>query len=633
MASTSAVVQSREVEADDSDFDPNEKRVRVEEARADGSDAVELAVSATTDSAASAHVDATIFVTATRRASAVPGAAATAGPAATFAAAAAAASAAERVKSPATAAAAPGGAAAATNATVGTAAATNAISGSSEVRDGALRERTGEVTATEQSPPLSPARWDVANEGAVGEVQDESPTLFLLRGALPERACSGKRRNASGDVGGGEDSPPVGPNLAPSERPPEPVADEPLKASTAEEPPCVASNDTGTVTDVAAAKRIAELERENRMLRAALEMKRQEGLTAQRRRDEERQCVEERLEKLEAEVRSHWRKRVAQLEAELASLRPASAPTGPPKQGNVSLLLSHPVVGGRVLGEPEGQAEESGIVASASAAPERPVSAAPSFSPDDVTEVLEVPLWQDGEALVPAGRQFPSLQLPCSARRCAGWTPPSPPAQLTVNPSSMTFEGGEGTGVTRERRGFLTSAASAAVASPAPPVPRAPGTPRAVLLSPSGGVGVQEHLVLDAWDVAAAPWAAMRGRSRSEPNTRNAATARATDAELSGGGLAAAFGGLYDRLVFGIRCTGPDALARNERLVEIDLSHEFPPERRVAQVDPQAQQCERERSQRRDRWQWGQRHDRSHAGLEAGDFSDDNGSGMGSVRL
>jgi len=50
-------------------------------------------------------------------------------------------------------------------------------------------------------------------------------------------------------------------------------------------------------------------------------------------------------------------------------------------------------------------------------------------------------------------------------------------------------------------------------------------------------------------------------------------------------GFFEAFGGFYKQLVQGTRCTGPDVLAVNERFVEIDLSAEFPPERREAQVD------------------------------------------------
>jgi len=58
--------------------------------------------------------------------------------------------------------------------------------------------------------------------------------------------------------------------------------------------------------------------------------------------------------------------------------------------------------------------------------------------------------------------------------------------------------------------------------------------------------------------------------------------------------LVEAFGGFYTQLVQGTKCTGPEALAGNERLVEIDLSAEFPPERRVAQVDPHRPRLERE---------------------------------------
>lgn len=49
----------------------------------------------------------------------------------------------------------------------------------------------------------------------------------------------------------------------------------------------------------------------------------------------------------------------------------------------------------------------------------------------------------------------------------------------------------------------------------------------------------------------------------------------------------------YRQLVLGTKCTGPDVLAINERAVEIDLSAEFPPERREAQFDFQTiQNCD-----------------------------------------
>jgi len=58
--------------------------------------------------------------------------------------------------------------------------------------------------------------------------------------------------------------------------------------------------------------------------------------------------------------------------------------------------------------------------------------------------------------------------------------------------------------------------------------------------------------------------------------------------ETPPGSFLEAFGGFYKQLVQGTRCTGPEALAANERYVEIDLSGEFPPERREAQIDMQA---------------------------------------------
>lgn len=52
--------------------------------------------------------------------------------------------------------------------------------------------------------------------------------------------------------------------------------------------------------------------------------------------------------------------------------------------------------------------------------------------------------------------------------------------------------------------------------------------------------------------------------------------------------LLAAFGGFYQELLQGTKCTIPDSVVINDRSAEIDLSHEFPPERREAQIDPQA---------------------------------------------
>eukprot|EP00441_Pelagodinium_beii_P040032 CAMPEP_0197626440 /NCGR_PEP_ID=MMETSP1338-20131121/5411_1 /TAXON_ID=43686 ORGANISM="Pelagodinium beii, Strain RCC1491" /NCGR_SAMPLE_ID=MMETSP1338 /ASSEMBLY_ACC=CAM_ASM_000754 /LENGTH=287 /DNA_ID=CAMNT_0043196981 /DNA_START=40 /DNA_END=902 /DNA_ORIENTATION=- len=72
-------------------------------------------------------------------------------------------------------------------------------------------------------------------------------------------------------------------------------------------------------------------------------------------------------------------------------------------------------------------------------------------------------------------------------------------------------------------------------------------------------------------------------RARSVPS---APKKEETVGDLSS--LLAAFGGFYQELLQGTRCTMPDSVVINDRSAEIDLSHEFPPERREAQIDPQA---------------------------------------------
>lgn len=82
------------------------------------------------------------------------------------------------------------------------------------------------------------------------------------------------------------------------------------------------------------------------------------------------------------------------------------------------------------------------------------------------------------------------------------------------------------------------------------------------------------------------PRSGVRPRSRSVPIGLTASEAERFLMEDSQPiSFFEAFGGFYKQLVQGTRCTGPDALAVNERFVEIDLSAEFPPERREAQID------------------------------------------------
>lgn len=92
------------------------------------------------------------------------------------------------------------------------------------------------------------------------------------------------------------------------------------------------------------------------------------------------------------------------------------------------------------------------------------------------------------------------------------------------------------------------------------------------------------------------PRSLAKPRSRSVPIALGAVSEAAVTGPVS---FLEAFDGFYKQLVLGTKCTGPDALAVNERFVEIDLSAEFPPERREAQVDflaPQVPHAAFERS-------------------------------------
>jgi len=91
--------------------------------------------------------------------------------------------------------------------------------------------------------------------------------------------------------------------------------------------------------------------------------------------------------------------------------------------------------------------------------------------------------------------------------------------------------------------------------------------------------------------VPVSPWLARRSRSRSMPIVSRNDQSQDWPPPKN---FFEAFGGFYKQFVQGTKCTGPDALAGNERLVEIDLSAEFPPERRQAQVDPHLPQPAKE---------------------------------------
>lgn len=73
-----------------------------------------------------------------------------------------------------------------------------------------------------------------------------------------------------------------------------------------------------------------------------------------------------------------------------------------------------------------------------------------------------------------------------------------------------------------------------------------------------------------------------RVRARSSSRVIRSATLNTEDPST---GIFGAVGGFYHQFFNGIKCTSPEMVAATERLVEIDLSNEFPPERRESQVD------------------------------------------------
>lgn len=115
------------------------------------------------------------------------------------------------------------------------------------------------------------------------------------------------------------------------------------------------------------------------------------------------------------------------------------------------------------------------------------------------------------------------------------------------------------------------------------PVSVEPATSTLCTAPATARAGSPELRELDIRTLRNDPNVVLKHRSQSVPIMARASKAQADDKGLLG--FFEAFGGLYSQLVQGTKCTGPDALAVNERLVEIDLSAEFPPERRAAQVD------------------------------------------------
>lgn len=89
----------------------------------------------------------------------------------------------------------------------------------------------------------------------------------------------------------------------------------------------------------------------------------------------------------------------------------------------------------------------------------------------------------------------------------------------------------------------------------------------------------------DTWSPSPASTVKAQQRLRARSSSRLIRSKMSSEKDEGVLGIFGAVGGLYQQLFDGIKCTSPDMLAASERLVEIDLSNEFPPERRASQVD------------------------------------------------
>mmetsp|Transcript_127330 Transcript_127330/g.396313 ORF Transcript_127330/g.396313 Transcript_127330/m.396313 type:complete len:355 (+) Transcript_127330:90-1154(+) len=309
----------------------------------------------------------------------------------------------------------------------------------------------------------------------------------------------------------------------------------PVKATPSGRPALSTASSLHGMASRPCALHLARLERENLRLRAELEQYRSKHDLGARRKEEDRELIRRKLKELESEVRGRWRDRVAELEAEVASLKSvlkaiyvAQAPTGPSSapQGSMGerLRRTAPLLAPAIA------------LAAPSAAASAPLRQACSITPD-----IEPSLAASAD-LSPQHSSSPSG---------------------TLSPRSSP----------RARRPPVTRAPWQVVARKVTP-PRA-----SPVRSASGAMTSRGNARPKG--VAAPARAVGRPRSRSLPSASLAA-GEVSDARPIG--FLEAFGGFYKQLVQGTKCTGPDMLTLDERF-EIDLSGEFPPERREAQVD------------------------------------------------
>jgi len=354
------------------------------------------------------------------------------------------------------------------------------------------------------------------------------------------------------------------------------------KVTSVSHPVSLASLIVGS-TDQSPAVHSMELERENLRLRAELVRVLSEGSSSRHRLDKDCEGMQKKLKRLEVEVREHWRDRVAELEAEVASLKSAlDAANAPAKVGRVCSARA------AVPRTPAPCATPATLAATGTSTPSNVgVGLCPSV-PRAVLAASLVAASSSRSCEPSESSQGLTEQLPSGCRHVEQQEPgPSgaPPASPPPAASAPT------------RSWSSSSRLSSPLSSPRAQLPlptRAPHqTPRPVVVhqvpqsqvfSPSrGSMGAMTSRGdLRTKCGVNPPRTVVRPRSRSVP------IAPLDGCEVNNVGSISffeAFGGFYKQLVQGAKCTGPDALAVDERHVEIDLSAEFPPERREAQFD------------------------------------------------
>lgn len=317
-----------------------------------------------------------------------------------------------------------------------------------------------------------------------------------------------------------------------------PAACAPVNAGTASKP---------------CALHLARLERENLRLRAELERCRSKDRENVRRKlkeleAEDREQIRCRLRELETEVREHWCGRVAELEAEVASLKFALRAVDGAK-ATASL-------GSATAGRAGERFRASVPLVVPAAAPVTPGALmASSFRHVGPAKPDAGEPWRFPGQPQPLGRWRGESQEP---ERC------SPSSSTEKWPKSSSSSG--------------PSSCHSSPRAKRPPPTRVP-PPQASPVRLASGALTSRGDARSKAAVSPGRCSVNRPRSRSLPGL---GVGEVSDARPIG--FLEAFGGFYKQLMQGTKCTGPDALAVDERF-EIDLSAEFPPERREAQVD------------------------------------------------